>query len=240
VPAYNEERALPSTLAELVGVVDDLDVDLNVDIVVVDDGSRDATAEVARASGVVTLQLPFNTGVGGAVRTGLRFAEQQRYARAVVIDADGQHDPRSIPALLARLDAGADLVIGSRFLERDSAYHAGWLRRAAMRFLAALVRHITGQRFSDVTSGCRAFSTAAIHVLAREYPSEYLADTVEVLLIADCAGLTLDEVAVNMRPRTGGVSSSRRLASTFNYLRLLVEIASGGYRRSRVARMEPS
>ena len=237
MPAYNEEQAVSSTLAELVAIIAELGI--KIDVVVVDDGSRDATAEVARRAGAVTLRLPFNTGVGGAVRTGLRFAEQQRYDRAVVVDADGQHDPRSIPALLTRLDTGTDVVVGSRFLDPATTHHVGWPRRGAMRFLGAVVRRITGQRLSDVTSGYRAFSDAAIRLLAREYPSEYLADTVEVLLIAHHAGLTLDEVAVTMRPRTVGVASSRSLSSTFNYLRLLVEIASGGYRRSRVTRMDP-
>ena len=192
-----------------------------------------ATASIGRASGAVTLQLPFNTGVGGAVRTGLRYAESEHYERAVIMDADGQHDPRSLPALLARVDAGADLVVGSRFLRpRQRVPH--WLdppHRDA--FLAAVVHRITGQRFSDVTSGCRAFGPAAIALLASEYPSAYLADTVEVLLIADRAGLELAEVAVTMRPRTAGVPSSGKLSSTLSYVGLLFRIAGREYRHSR-------
>ncbi len=231
MPAYNEEQALQSTLAELLEVIADLG--LVIDIVVVDDGSSDATASIGRASGAVTLQLPFNTGVGGAVRTGLRYAESEHYERAVIMDADGQHDPRSLPALLARVDAGADLVVGSRFLRPRSAYPIGSIRRTAMRFLAAVVHRITGQRFSDVTSGCRALGPAAIALLASEYPSAYLADTVEVLLIADRAGLELAEVAVTMRPRTVGVPSSGKLSSTLSYVGLLFRIAGREYRHSR-------
>jgi glycosyltransferase involved in cell wall biosynthesis len=234
VPAYNEEESVPGTLAELRSTVS------GVDIVLVDDGSRDSTSTVARQSGVFTLELPFNTGVGGAVRTGLRFAEQQRYDRAVVVDADGQHDPRSIATLLAQLDAGADLVIGSRFAEPTNDYEVGPGRRAAMRLLGRVVHRITGQRFTDVTSGYRAFSRPAIRLLAREYPSEYLADTVEVLLIAHRAGLVLAEVPVAMRARAGGVPSSRNVRLAVNYLRLLVEIACGGYRHPRTTRMEPT
>ena len=234
VPAYNEEASVSGTLAELRATAP------VVDIVVVDDGSRDSTSTVARESGVFTLRLPFNTGVGGAVRTGLRFAEQQRYERAIVVDADGQHDPRSITALLDRLDTGTDLVIGSRFADSTSTYHVGRARRQAMRFLGALVYRITGQRFTDVTSGYRAFSRPAIELLAREYPSEYLADTVEVLLIAHRAGLSLDEVPAAMRVRAAGVPSSRNVRLAVNYLRLLVEIACGGYRHPRTTRMEPT
>jgi glycosyltransferase involved in cell wall biosynthesis len=234
VPAFNEEEAVPATLAELRATVPD------VDIVVVDDGSRDSTSTVARQVGVFTLELPFNTGVGGAVRTGLRFARQQRYDRAVVVDADGQHDPSGISALLERLDAGADLVIGSRFADPTSEYHVGRARRYAMRLLGGVVHRITGQRFTDVTSGYRAFSRPAIQLLAGEYPLEYLADTVEVLLIAHRAGLAIDEVAVTMRVRAGGVPSSRNFRLVVNYLRLLVEIACGGYRHPRTTGMEPT
>lgn len=225
---------MATTLSELVATVPD------VDIVVVDDGSHDSTSVVARQSGVFTLRLPFNTGVGGAVRTGLRFAQQQHYARAVVVDADGQHDPRAIPALLARLDAGADLVIGSRFADPATPYDVGRARRNAMRLLGAIVHRVTGQRFTDVTSGYRAFSSQAIRLLAREYPSEYLADTVEVLLIAHRAGLILDEVPAVMRVRAGGVPSSRNIRLALNYLRLLVDIGCGGYRNSRMTGMEPT
>lgn len=234
VPAYNEEESVPGTLSELRATVP------GVDVVVVDDGSLDSTAVVARRSGVFTLRLPFNTGVGGAVRTGLRFAEQQRYDRAVVVDADGQHDPRSIASLLDRLDTGIDLVIGSRFADPTSTYEIGRARRGAMHFLGAVVHRITGQRFTDVTSGYRAFSRPAIQLFAREYPSEYLADTVEVLLIAHRSGLSLDEVPVAMRARAAGVPSSRNVRLAVNYLRLLVEIACGGYRRPRATRMEPT
>ena len=181
----------------------------------------------------MTLQLPFNTGVGGAVRTGLRYAENEHYERAVIMDADGQHDPRSLPALLSRVDAGADFVVGSRFLRPGTAYPIGWTRRTAMRFLAAVVHRITGQRFTDVTSGYRAFGPATIALLAREYPSEYLADTVEVLLSADRAGLELAEVAVTMRPRTAGVPSSGKLSSTVSYVGLVVGIAVRETRRAR-------
>ena len=149
VPALNEEESLPATLKELREVVDDHDV------VVIDDGSVDATAEVARRSGALTAQLPFTLGVGGAVRVGLHYAQRYGYDRAIVIDADGQHDPAGITELLAALDEGADMAVGSRFATGTADYRVGRTRRQAMRFLAYIVRAITGQRFSDVTSGFR-------------------------------------------------------------------------------------
>jgi glycosyltransferase involved in cell wall biosynthesis len=157
----------------------------------------------------MTVSLPFNTGVGGAVRTGLRFAQQRGYDRAVVVDADGQHDPSGIAALLRELDSGADLVVGSRFGTGSADYQVGMARRAAMRFLAWLVLRITHIPFTDVTSGYRAFDRRAVDLFAERYPSEYLADTVEVLLIAHAAGLRLREVPVSMRPRVVGTASTQ-------------------------------
>ncbi len=209
-------------------------------MVVIDDGSGDATTSVATQAGAIAIRLPFNTGVGGAVRTGLRYAEDHGYERAVVIDADGQHDPAGIAVLLAGLDRGNDLVLGSRFADPASDYRVGGLRRRAMRLLAWLVRRITGMRLTDVTSGYRAFSRRAIQVLAREFPSEYLADTVEVLLIAHAATLKIEEVPVPMRVRAGGVPSTRNVRLALNYLRLLVEIAAGGYRHVRTIPEEAS
>jgi glycosyltransferase involved in cell wall biosynthesis len=227
VPAYNEERSLPVTLRELRSVAPDLDV------VVIDDGSADGTGEAARVGAAELVTLPFNVGVGGAVRAGLRFAQIQGYQRAVVLDADGQHDPASIGDLLAALDAGADMAVGSRFSNELGGYGVGGLRKRAMRFLSLVVRVITGQRFTDTTSGFRAFDREVIELLARDYPAEYLADTVEALLLVLYAGHRVVEVATPMRPRTAGRPSTRRLALVANYLRLLIGILGSASRRAR-------
>jgi glycosyltransferase involved in cell wall biosynthesis len=232
IPALNEEESLPATLKELREVVD------GHDVVVIDDGSTDATAEVARRAGAVSAQLPFTLGVGGAVRVGLHYAQRNGYDRAVVIDADGQHDPAGITALLEALDAGADMAVGSRFAPGAADYPVGRTRRQAMRFLGAIVRGLTGQRFSDVTSGFRAFDRPVIELLAREYPVEYLADTVEALLIVRYAGFRVDEVAISMRPRAGGVPSTRRVKLVINYLRLLIGILGSASRRARLRKDE--
>lgn len=228
VPAFNEEAALPETLAELRLVRPDAEV------AVVDDGSRDSTAEVARAGGAHVLPLPFNVGVGGAVRTGLRCASEGGYDRAVVVDADGQHDPAGITRLLDALDDGADLVIGSRFAPGAPDYAVGRTRRRAMQLLQRIVRMRTGQTLTDVTSGYRGFSRPIIEVLATQYPAEYLADTVEALLIVHDLGARIVEVPVPMRPRAAGVPSSRGVVLGLNYLRLLVGILSSTmFARSR-------
>jgi glycosyltransferase involved in cell wall biosynthesis len=233
MPALNEEESLPATLKELGEVVDD------VDVLVIDDGSTDATAEVARRAGAVSAQLPFTLGVGGAVRVGLHYAQRNGYDRAVVIDADGQHDPAGIIALLEALDRGADMAVGSRFAAGTTEYPVGRVRRQAMRFLATIVRALTGQRFSDVTSGFRAFDRPVIELLARDYPVEYLADTVEALLIVRYAGFRVDEVPISMRVRAAGVPSTRRIKLVINYLRLLIGILGSASRRARLRKDEP-
>ena len=231
IPAFNEERAVGETFADVRAAVP------NLDVVIVDDGSADTTAQAAELAGAHTLRLPFNTGVGGAVRTGLRYALYGGYRRAVVIDADGQHAARDIPTLLSALDNGANLAAGSRFASAADAYPVGHTRRAAMRLLAGIVRRVTGQRFTDVTSGFRAFDRTAIELFAVAFPSEYLADTVEVLLIAFANGLTIAEVPVHIGPRRAGQPSTRSVRLVLNYLRLLVAIGGSAYgRRGRKLR----
>jgi glycosyltransferase involved in cell wall biosynthesis len=234
IPAFNEGDSLPATLKELRKLLPD------EAIVVVDDGSSDGTAAVARRAGAAVVQLPFNLGVGGAVRAGLRYAQEHDVDRAVILDADGQHDPAGIATLLEALERGADMVIGSRFgADLPEAYPVSRGRRQAMRFLAFIVRGLTGQRFSDVTSGFRAFDRQVIELFAREYPAEYLADTVEALLIARYAGLRVVEVPIAMRPRAYGHPSTRRLRLVVNYLRLVVGILGSASRRARRQTVEP-
>jgi glycosyltransferase involved in cell wall biosynthesis len=235
VPAYNEEAALPGTLTEL------RQAQPGADIAVVDDGSRDETSAVAHAGDALVLQLPFNLGVGAAVRTGLRCAASRGYERAIVVDADGQHDPAGVAELLAALDAGADLVIGSRFAPGAPEYATGRVRRRAMRLLQRIVRVRTGQDLTDVTSGYRGFSRPVIELLAAEYPAEFLADTVEAILIVHDYGGTIVEVPVPMRARAAGTPSTRGIGLVLNYLRLLVGILSSTvFPRRRAAGPRPA
>jgi glycosyltransferase involved in cell wall biosynthesis len=203
-----------------------------LDIVVVDDGSSDATSRAATLGGAATLRHPFNLGVGAAVRTGLRYAVEHDYRRVVVVDADGQHDAAGIDRLLAELDAGADVALGSRFGADSPEYEISGLRRRGQRVLAGVVRRLTHQSLTDVTSGFRAFDRKALEFLADEYPAEFLADTVEVLLKCHAAGFTIVEVPIAMRQRAGGTPSSRSVKLFVNYLRLLIGIASWRWRHA--------
>ncbi len=226
IPAFNEESSLPATLRELRAAAPELAV------AVVDDGSTDATSAAARAGGATTLRHPFNLGVGAAVRTGLRYALERDFDRVVVVDADGQHDAAGIAALCRALDDGASVALGSRFGTGSPHYDIGPMRRRGQQLLAGVVRRLTHRELTDVTSGFRAFDRKALEFLAAEYPAEFLADTVEVLLKCHAAGLAIVEVPIAMRPRSGGRPSSRHLKLLINYLRLLIGIASWRWRRS--------
>lgn len=202
VPAWNEREALPGVLAELAASLP------HADVLVVNDGSTDGTAEVARASGTaMVLDLPLNLGVGGAMRAGYRFAAREGYDAAVQVDADGQHDPADVARVVASLDElGADVVIGARFAGVGS-YTVRGPRRWAMQVLSAVLSRSARTRLTDTTSGFRASNRRAILLFADEYPAEYLGDTVESLVIACRAGLVVRQVGVEMRARSGGVPS---------------------------------
>jgi len=236
IPAYNEDESLPSVLKELREQTPELDV------LVISDGSTDRTTEVARAAGVAVAELPFNLGIGGALRTGFTYAVRNGYQRAVQFDADGQHDPLQVAVLLAGLDAGVDMVVGSRFAEGGAVtYPVSRSRRAAMRLLEVLVRLSAGERFTDTSSGFRAFSRPMLDYFAETYPVEYM-DSVEALVLACNAGFRVEEVAVNMRGRTGGAPSTKRLKLVYYYVRLvvvlLVSTTSRGQRARRNADRE--
>jgi glycosyltransferase involved in cell wall biosynthesis len=224
VPAFNEEEALPTTLAELREVVP------TIEVVVIDDGSSDRTAEVARANGAVCLTLPFNLGVGGALRLGFRYAVRHGFERAIQFDADGQHVAAEIQRLTDALDAGANMAIGSRFAE-ESGYVVGRTRRQAMSTLRLGIRVLSGRRFTDTSSGFRAFDRNVLELFATTYPEEYLGDTVEALLLALRSGYEVVEVPVVMRERAGGTPSARSVRLAYHYLRVAIVLLSTASRR---------
>lgn len=187
---------------------------------VVDDGSSDHTAAVAAEAGATVLVLPFNLGVGGAMRAGFRYARAHAFDAVVQVDADGQHDPADIPVLVDAL-ADADIVIGARFAGVGD-YDVRGPRRWAMRVLAGVVGRVAGRRLTDVTSGFKAVGPAAIALFARTYPAEYLGDTVEALVIAARSGLRIEQRAIAMHARTAGEPSQGGVRASVYLLRAVM------------------
>jgi glycosyltransferase involved in cell wall biosynthesis len=227
IPAFNEEAALPGVLKDLATHAPECDV------LVVDDGSQDDTFRVAAEAGASVARLPFNLGVGGALRTGFRYAVERGYRRAVQFDADGQHQAIDIAKLLDGLDSGLDLVIGSRFTSDDASYRVGAVRGGGMYLLRALLRVLAAQKFSDPSSGFRAFSGPMFGYFARTCPVEYLGDTVEALLLAVYDGFEVGEISVLMRQRQEGQPSNRNLMLTYHFMRLLLVMVFTASRRGR-------
>jgi glycosyltransferase involved in cell wall biosynthesis len=206
VPAWNEEATVGAVVRELRELV------AEADVLVVDDGSADSTANVARAAGAKVVVLPFNVGVGGAMRTAFLHADRCGYDALVQVDADGQHDPANVKALLDSLQH-ADVVVGSRF-GGDQIYRVRGPRRWAMWLLSVALSRVARARLTDTTSGFRAADKKAIKLFARHYPAEYLGDTIDSLVIAARAGLTIAEIQVEMRLRQGGKPSQAPLKAT--------------------------
>lgn len=223
IPAYNEA----ATVADVVQEVrahrpDDM-------IMVVDDGSGDDTAQRAAEQCATVVRLPFNTGVGAAMRTAFLYASRNGFDAVVQVDADGQHDPAGIKALLDGLQDAA-VVVGAR----GNSLPARGPRRWAMVLLAKSLSRIVGTTLTDVTSGFRAADRRAIDLYARSYPSEYLGDTVESLVVAARAGLPVAQVDVQMRPRQGGRRSQGLFMSSAYLSRSLLALLVAVSRRREV------
>lgn len=208
MPAFNESGSVATVLTEVLDQLRDCDV------LVVDDGSTDDTADIAHRFPVLVASHPFNMGVGGAMRTGFRYAASHGYDVVVQIDADGQHDAAEARSLIAATSQ-ADIVIGSRF-SGGAHYDLHPVRGAAMRTVAQVMSRVVGRTLTDSTSGFRAFNRAAVKLFADHYPTEYLGDTVESLVLARRSGLTVAEVGVVMRKRAAG-RPSQGTASSIGY-----------------------
>ncbi|MFE5569903.1 MULTISPECIES: glycosyltransferase family 2 protein [Amycolatopsis] len=199
MPALNEQASVGAVISQVKQSLPGMDV------LVVDDGSSDDTAKLARAAGAEVARLSVNLGVGGAMRTGFRYAAARGYDVVVQVDADGQHDPDEVAALLDALD-DADIAIGSRFAGKGS-YKASGPRKYAMVVLSLVFSRLGKTKLTDVTSGFKAMGPRAIKLFAAYYPAEYLGDTVESLVMAIRAELKIKEIPVIMRERAGGTPS---------------------------------
>lgn len=206
-------------------------------VLVVDDGSTDATAAVAEAAGARVVRLPYNLGIGGAVQTGFRYALQHGYDLALQVDGDGQHPPEEIPRLIEALDrTGADVVVGSRFIE-PSGYRASPARRAGIWLFARLLSLLCRQRLTDTTSGFRVANRLAIRHLAEAYACDY--PEVESLVTLHRAGFRVAETPVRMAPRAGGVSSIGPLRAIYYTVKVILAVLVDAVARPEFTRQEP-
>ncbi len=217
VPAYNEEAAIANVVLGIRQVA--RDHQLPIDVIVVNDGSSDKTAEIVSSLDCVMLDLPIRLGIGGAVQTGYKYAYHNGYDIALQVDGDGQHLPTEVPKLLDAL-IGYDVVIGSRFLG-TTGYQSTPLRRVGIRFFQ-LIHKVMRLDITDSTSGFRALTRRALAVVIRDYPDDYPEPESVVIYLLN--HLKMREISVVMRERQGGVSSIGPVASLFYLFKVTLAI----------------
>jgi glycosyltransferase involved in cell wall biosynthesis len=224
VPGYNEEGSIGNVIDEIRAA------DPEIEIVVIDDGSRDRTADAAAAKGARVLRLPFNLGIGGAVQTGYRYAYEHGFDLALRVDGDGQHDPAQFAVLAGPVLSGhADIAVGSRFIG-SKGYRSSRSRRFAIRILSWTVTVLVGGRVTDPTSGFQVANRRAIALFASDYPHDY--PEVEATVLAAKAGLRRAEVPVEMRERSAGRSSIGALRSVYYMVKVMLAVFVAVFRRT--------
>jgi glycosyltransferase involved in cell wall biosynthesis len=216
IPAYHEVGRIGNVVKQV------LAANLALDVVVVDDGSGDETAAEARRAGAMVVRHPYNLGYGAALHTGYCLAVRRGYERVLQMDADGQHEAGMLPRLLAGLDAGADVVLGSRYLE-GTPPPSSLARRIGTRLFAWIASRWTGCRITDPTSGFQGLSRRALGAVASDgFPEDY-PDT-DVLVEHHRRGLRVVEVPVRMHTRMGGVSMHRGLRLAYYGYKMLLTL----------------
>jgi glycosyltransferase involved in cell wall biosynthesis len=217
IPAFNEEGNIGRTIAGVRRVLPD------ADILVVDDGSRDGTAAAARTAGAVVLSHHFNMGYGVTIQTGYKFAFAKGYDYLVQLDGDGQHDPASIPVLLAPVMAGdTDFALGSRFLGAES-YRPPFIRRLGIALFRRLVTVIVGRTITDPTSGFQAFNRDVIRFFTGDiFPCDY--PDADMLVLLNLVGFRIMELPVRMYANPDGRSMHSGLKPLYYVFKMCLSI----------------
>ena len=217
IPAHNEAMSVGEVIK---GIKESLP---SAQILVINDASTDNTSELSRDTGAKVISLPFNLGYGAALQTGFKFALDKGYDYLVQVDADGQHDPKDIPKLLAPVLSGSvDLVIGSRFLgEMD--YRTSFTRKLGMIFFGKIASFIAGQRITDPTSGFQALNRKVFKFLASDrYPADF--PDADVLIMLHKSGFKIAEVPVRMRQNISKKSMHSGLKPVYYIFKMLLSI----------------
>jgi glycosyltransferase involved in cell wall biosynthesis len=223
VPAYDEAASVAGVIAEI------REVDSELDVVVIDDGSTDGTAATAQKAGAQVIRIPFNLGIGGAMQTGYQYALDHGFDLAVQIDGDGQHDPREVPRLIEPILSGeTDMAVGTRFAG-GAGYRAPFGRRIGIVLFSRLVSLIVRQRVTDTTSGFRAVNRKAIELFATDYPHDY--PEVETTVLVFRHKLRMCEVPVAMRMRVSGRSSITLFGSIYYVIKVSLALFIDLFRR---------
>jgi glycosyltransferase involved in cell wall biosynthesis len=220
VPAYNEEKAIVAVVHDINSVAKAYQ--LNMDVIVVNDCSKDSTSEVISTLNCIALNLPINLGIGGAVQTGFKYAFENGYDYAIQIDGDGQHPASEIPKLInAASLTNCDVVIGSRFISKEG-FQSSAIRRFGINYFKRLNQFLVGVTINDSTSGYRLINRKAMELVSEYYPDEY--PEPEAIILYSLNNFKIGEVAVTMKERQGGVSSIGTFASVYYMFKVTLAI----------------
>ena len=219
IPAYNEQGNILNTLADLQAHCPEMDV------LVINDCSRDRTQEILAENGVNHLNLTTNLGIGGAVQAGYQYARAKGYEIAVQFDGDGQHEAAYLAELVRPIEEDeADIAIGSRFIAKEG-FQSSRARRMGINMLSSLIRMLSGVEVADVTSGMRAVNRKFIEAYAENYAQDY--PEPEAILYAGLCGARIREVAVQMRERESGTSSISAFKSAYYMIKVSLALILG-------------
>jgi len=214
IPAHNESKSIVRVVSEI--------EQQGYDYIVINDGSTDDTLEICQQNRINVINLSENLGIGGAVQAGHLFAFRNGYDIDIQVDGDGQHDISYVPILIAGVMNGADLVVGSRFLDDSHGFKSSFMRRVGIKWLSNLIYLLFRVRATDPTSGFRASGKRAIELFCENYPSDYP----EPESIAEVLrhNFQIVEVPVTMNERTEGKSSIGILDSVYYMVKVTLAI----------------
>ena len=234
IPAYNEEETILNAVNKIKKYNEEHNV--NYDYVVINDGSTDKTETILRENNLNHVELVHNLGIGGAVQAGYIYAYQNNYDIAVQYDGDGQHDVNYVKEIIKPIEDGkADFVIGSRFVKQLSGFRTSTARRLGIKVISFFIKLVTGIKIYDTTSGFRAANKKIITDFAASYPLEYPEPITTVELAKK--GYRIEEVAVNMKERTGGKSSIHTWKNAYYMINVILSILIAGTRRYKYCRL---
>ena len=232
VPAFNEAGSIKRVVTNITRTNPD------VDVVVINDGSSDDTAQLAKEAGATVLSLPVNLGYGAALQTGYKYALMNNYDYTVQIDGDGQHDPRIIGQLITTLQDGMDVAIGSRFLDGNIGnYDNPTFRKLGMLFFRSLIYLFIKQKITDPTSGFQAMSRPVFCFFAKsnQYPSDF--PDADIIILLHYAGFQVQEVPVVMYNSETGKSMHSGFKPLYYIVKMLLSIYAVMFGNEKLAKV---